>query len=289
MNMRPEYVMRLVEINKNNIKNLFYIYEEERRKLKITTIKNITKQFDRNNKLERHFSSPFVVNEENNKYNLIDGNHRYEAIKEKINKEEDFNIFVWCAVYKDLTRDEELIVYKMWNGGAKESATDFLKLHWEKVPLRDLILKELPVSIYISENKLAVKTLIGSYFSAKQDVFRGGYGANGPKMVEDFIELTHEDIKIIKAFYKDYSEAFGEVAKGNKWYCTTPITVLFRIWYDNKNSISRDKMVKEFKNCFFDNTISYIKTIEAGGRKACENFYGGALLNLNNRRKAVWK
>jgi hypothetical protein len=71
MSLEPEYVMKQIDINKKSINN-FFIYEDERRKLRHGKIAEIRSDFSRDDKLKRHFSSPLVVNKINEKLNLID-------------------------------------------------------------------------------------------------------------------------------------------------------------------------------------------------------------------------
>jgi hypothetical protein len=289
MNIDTEYVMRKEEINKETIKK-FFINEEERRKIRVGEVASIKAGFSKENKLERHFSSPLVVNEISGIYRLIDGNHRFEAMRQKIASDPDFKICVWLEVYRNLSREDERKVYHITNRGTSESATDFLRHYWKTIILGDKILQELPVAIYASEKKLAVKLVVGAYLCSKKAKFTGGYGAGGEKTVNDMQEMTLDDLKIIKAWYRDYSEVFGEYLKGIPWYNSTPLTALFKIWYDNKSDIPRDKMINAFRDCFQARTAIYLPNIKSGGREACFFFYNVALQALGNyRKKLVWK
>ena len=135
-NLSMKYVMKKIDINKNKL-NKFFIYEEERRKIRMGKVASLRVNFKKEDSLDKHFDSPMVVNykEATGKWNIIDGNHRYEAIKQRIDEEESFSITVWIAEYKELNRDDERKIYSKWNKGTPESATDYLKYHFKKIEL----------------------------------------------------------------------------------------------------------------------------------------------------------
>ena len=114
--IEPKYVMKTAEIDKVSI-NRFFIYEEERRKIRLGKVKSIVAQFSNKDNKKQHFDAPLVVNEINNKQNIIDGNHRIEAIKEQILRDKQFKIKLWMAIYRDLTREQEREIYHKWNRG----------------------------------------------------------------------------------------------------------------------------------------------------------------------------
>jgi hypothetical protein len=288
MELKPEYVMKLVDINKKTT-NEFFIYEDERRKIRMGKVAGIRQAFNNPEKLKKHFSAPLVVNKIKNKLNLIDGNHRFSAILEKLEREPEFSITTWVAEYKNLDRASERTIYSMWNSGTSESATDYLQYYWKTIPLANTLLRELPVEVYATPKKLSVKLLVGCHISVKGKKFKGGYGAGGQKTVDDFRNLTMEDIKIIKAWYKDYSEIFGEYMKGNLWYSSTPLNALYKIWYDNRTNIERQKLINAFRDVFQRNINLFIPNMKSGGREATMFFYNVALQSLRNyRKKIIW-
>ena len=120
--LNPNYIMRKVVLDKDSISR-FIINDEDRRRIHQGKVLKILASLDKNH----HFSSPYVTNliTVKDKEHLIDANHRHEAIKLKIIKNPTFNITVWIATYKDLTDAEEKEVYKDWNIGTPQSATDF--------------------------------------------------------------------------------------------------------------------------------------------------------------------
>jgi len=167
--LNPKYVMRKILIDKESLKD-FLVDENNRRKIRKGKVASLLTSLRARN----HFNAPFVVSEKNGKYKILDANHRYEALRLLITQDENFSIGVWCAVYRDLTEEQERQIYNIWNIGVPQSATDFLKAYWKTLPLRKEILELLPVAVYGERFKLGVKLLIGSHINAKkQKEFEG--------------------------------------------------------------------------------------------------------------------
>lgn len=287
----PKYVMERVVVNKTTIKE-FYIYEDERRKIRTGKVNSICKSFDNKDKNEQHFDSPLVVNVMNGKKNVVDGNHRIDAIELKLSTSPDFSIVVWIAKYNGLSRDEERMVYTKWNSGTPESSTDFLKWHWKTIPLGEQMLKELPATIYGNETKFQMKLLVGSHINAKkQNNFEGGYGVNGQKTVSDFKQIVSSDIRTIKDFCSYMDEIFQPFHNKSPFYRSTPFNAFYRIWYDNRLDMNREKFIEIWKNVFLLRWYGVFDIMSrSGGRVASQTFYNKALEELNaHRKKFQWK
>lgn len=277
-NINPSYVMKKLPINKDSIK-LFDIDEENRRMIRPSKVNTIFEGLNRG----IHFNSPFVVNERIGRFYLIDGNHRYEAIKLKLSKDKEFEISVWFAVYRDLTKDEEKEIFKLWNLGVTQTANDFLKLHFSNIKYGEEILKNLPVTVYGTSNTLNAKLLIGSHIVAKKQLrFNGGYGAGKEKVVNDFMEIDKMDILTIKEFCNFMFDVFGVYNKdsNSKFYTSTPLPVFYRIWFDNHRIRDKKRLQKAFTRVFANNYLIWKDIMNAGGRGAQMIFYSQAIDSL---------
>lgn len=291
-NIRPEYKMKKVVINKDTIKD-FYIYLKERRKIRQGKVNSMKVAFGSTNRLKRHPSSPIVVNRitSTGKSNVVDGNHRVDSIGKKLEEDSNFCITFWIAEYKDLTREQEREVYSIWNKGTPETATDYLKWHFKVIPLGEKMLNDLPVTVYGNERKMGIKMFVGNHIQAvKGGRFAGYYSAGGEKTVSDFLELTRDDILVMGKWYKFMVKCFGEFYKGNPFYTTTPASVFYRIWYDNRSSIPESKMVKAFKDIFTSRQLEWIPYMKSSGRDASRLFYDTCMDRLKSyRRRIIWK
>lgn len=278
--IRLKYVMQKTDIDKSNISD-FSIDLKNRRAIRDGKVKELVKMLQNGD----HFSAPLVVNEIDGKKKTIDGNHRYEAIKMCLDQNPNFAISIWVAVYRDLTPDEEREVYTLWNKGTTQSATDFLKAHWETIPLRKEMLKLLPVTIYGDKQNLPIKSLVGCQISAKDRSrkFSGSYSAGKEETVSDFQQVTLDDIDLLKEFCEFMEDVFGKFdRKGNsQFYQTTPLSVFYKIWFDNRNNIPNPKLVKIFTKIFASNPKRWLDWTKSGGRSASQTFYKIALSTLN--------
>jgi hypothetical protein len=298
----PKCVFKKVLVDKHTIDN-FYIYQDERRKIRRGKVLEMVANFDRPDKLIKHFDSPIVVNVvddrhfqeeervEFGKRRVIDGNHRMDAIAEKLLRDSDFRIVITIAEYKNLNRAEERQVYTKWNKGTPESATDYLKWHFKTIPYGKQMLNQLPVEIYGNDKKMSIKMLVGSHVNAKkQNAFEGGYSFGGEKTVQDFMMIVPSDIKTMALFYEYMVEAFGTYYKGHPFYRSTPLSVFYRIWFDNKDYISRERFVTAFKRVFAQKLFRWDDIMKNGGRSASIFFYNLAMKELEqDRRRIHWR
>ena len=284
--IRVQYTTRKFVINAKTIK-FFKIIDDERRMLRPGHVASIRAQFDKDI-LDRHFDSPIVVNyrSSEDKEVIIDGNHRIEAIKQKLESDPDFAIEAWLNEYKDLTREEERLIYKKWQRGIAQTANDYLANHAKTIPLLDKLMKELPVSINGSDKLLQVKNVMGCQIYAKQQKkFIGHYRGGGERTVADLQSLEFGDVQLVKAFLNDYREVFGEYYKGNSWYRMTPYVVFYRLWYDNRKNIPRQHLIESWKRNFAARTVFWTDSLRPVGRDAEILLYHTVLDTLNRHTK----
>ena len=174
--------MKKEVIDSSNISK-FFINQRDRRQIRQGKVKELQALL----KNGGHFNSPFVVNEMENFWRLIDGNHRLEAIIGAIKEDKKFSITIWMAVYRNLTPTQEREIYSVWNKGTAQSSTDFLKAHFEIVPLGKEMLRRLPVTIYGDKQHLGIKNLMGGQICAKMhNKFEGGYSSGKEETNQDF-------------------------------------------------------------------------------------------------------
>jgi len=277
--IKTKYVMKKIVLDKKTLQK-FYMDNASRRQIRNGQVNQLKKHLLSGG----HFSSPLVVNEINDRNKLIDGNHRTEAITDIISTtDKDFSIEVWVAIYKNLTVEEEREVYSEWNKGVRQSASDFLKSHWDSIPLRKELLSRLPVSIYGSKNTMPIKSFVGNQIFAKRERehFEGGYSNGIFQVVDDFRNLELVDIDLLDEFYSIISKVLGEYYDKVPFYTTTSLGALYRIWYDNRDRISKQKFVKAFAKVIDFKSNALKEDSKAGGRNATLNFYNTILTRLN--------
>ncbi|MAG92007.1 hypothetical protein CMO83_05000, partial [Candidatus Woesearchaeota archaeon] len=99
--LRVGYITQKYQITDGDIRSGKFEILTNRRNIAKSTVNSI---FDGliNNK---HFDSSFVVNKDNGKFRLIDGNHRYEAIVKYLAANPENRVEVTLHVYKELDED----------------------------------------------------------------------------------------------------------------------------------------------------------------------------------------
>ena len=196
----------------------------------------------------KHFDTPFMVNEKDGKYRLLDGNHRIEAIKRYLRHNNGKKVVVGICKYRDLSPDEERNMFTKWNLGTKQNASDFLKQYWNKIPLTSKLLKSsgFPVDVgyKATEKTMDFRLLTVGYLAWKSPTRLShiGYYGNAIDFVEASKDLEEQDCRILKAFMKDYIEVFGLPSKKSHYYRTTVYLSIQRIWLNNFKTIGFDKM-----------------------------------------------
>jgi len=201
-----------------------------------------------------HFETPLVANRLNNKWRLIDGNHRYEAIKRLLERYPKRKVEIGVCYYENLTEDEEKMVFTKWNLGAKQSLSDFLKQYWQDIRITKKLKKPFfPWEISHKWGQgltpaMEFKQLIGPYLVKDSD---GDSVITHPGPAMNFIEASQElgdsDLKVLKQFMEEYMDTFGNPDKRNPMYRGCPFIVAMRIWLKNYGKINPAAMKKRLR------------------------------------------
>ena len=264
-------------IDSSNISK-FLINNKDRRQLRMGNVKDLVEMM----RAGIHFSAPFVINEIGAKWALIDGNHRYEAIKAYLAENSRFSITIWMATYRNLNPEEEKEVYSLWNSGATQSATDFLNAYWSEIPMGKEMIRKLPANVYGDKQHLKIQSLMGGQINAKKHTkFEGGYSAGREQIVDDFMNVTNDDVNKVEEFASFMEDCFGAFDKKTnpQFYQTTPLAAFYRIWYDNQ-SMDSGKVIKTFKKIFAKQPELWTQFTKSGGRSATQTFYRAAIASL---------
>lgn len=285
-----DYTTQKFKISKATIKK-FKTIDDERRYLRMGQVKQIAGQLDRN----IHFRTSLIVNEVNNKFRIIDGNHRFEGIKRAMTRNPDLVVEVWLHVYRGLSRQREREIYHISNIGTRETQSDYLQQYWKVVPKARRLMNLFPISVYGSKTTMPVKNLIVPYFSSElQGRFgMGSHLKKGPALVDICLNLSDDHLHDLKLFWTDMEEIFGDYTRDNKWFRPNPFDALMRLWYDNRKRrdsvavIKQVTFIKAFRKVFVRNPGLWRDLMSFGGRTAQEHFYALAIQRLNGYDKRV--
>lgn len=195
-----------------------------------------------------HFDTPMSVNRVGNKNRILDGSHRFDAMRLFFATHPDHKVVVWVMVYRLTNAEDERQKFRELNSGVKPSSDDFLQQYAESKPFLKRILSDLPrVSVYGSSAKpLKLRVLLNGYINAKKDKF-GPTNYSAFDMLEMVDRMDRRDFANIRGFLIDYEEMFGKLSKENPWIRTTLFDAIFRIWYWNKERVSREKLFAKMK------------------------------------------
>ena len=276
----PKHRLVWENLTEANINDFYMLLDErrEQRKGKVSQLVSL---------LEKgiSFESPMVINKTiRGVKRVLDGNHRVEALKIFFTKHPDAKVKVSLALYDNLNREEERMIYSMWNKGTPENAMDFLKNYFKTIPYGEQMLRQLPVTLTNSSDKLSIKNLVGSHIIAKHNgIFSGSYSKNGENTVADFMAIEPVDIKVMKAFVLEYTSVFGEPHRKSKYWRATPIKSFYRIWYDNRSHITPDKFCRALNKVKYEWDAKWEDLAKSGTTQSTEMFYNQMIRNLKGK------
>ena len=242
--IRPLYETKTYNISARDIEGNTFVLLANRREINDKVVKDIYYQLEAG----KHFESPIVVSYKRGQNRLLDGNHRYEAIRAYLAEHPEDSIQVTMQVYQGLTDADEKEKYTIWNKGRKQSTKDHIKQFEVEIPAFSQMQASFPwpIDIYGREGVPFYK-LAGAYLAARETRFSGGFLGNAKAFIDVAKTFTDEDIETMSAFATVMIGAFGSDLKGNKWFRSTPLTSLFRIYLDNRTKIPGPKMSQIFR------------------------------------------
>jgi len=261
-----------------------------RRKLREGAVRKLVEKLERG----EGFEAPFVLsgNAENG-YNLIDGNHRLEAISRWLEVDSEGSVEIYAFIYPDLSSQEEKDMYTEWNQGSKQSTNDFIQQYEDEIPL----LKMLPFcSIYGERDTIPFFRLVGAYLAAQAPKFQGGFLGTPWQFVEISRNMNEKHAEDIKEFMNIFLESFGPLdekytiegkMKINPFKKTTPITAIMKIWFSNRNKIDSKQMVKVFKKLLGHSKTNELLSLS--GMSACKYAHLQILNILNENANIKFK
>ena len=217
-----------------------------------------------------HFHMPLAVFKNgNNGYKLsattkseaIDGNHRLSAIKKWLNENPNKSIEVLLMVYK-INKNVDVTVRKIFhnvNIGRKQSTDDYIRAYKDTIPIFDMICgnkKVLPCSIYGNRDEMKFYHIVGAYLSAKENIYKGTWTGKPKEFVDEVRKLNDNDVNIIKEFWGDFCKMFSLKGVQNirNLACakTTGFSVIFFLWYHNKNRLGRQVVITKIRDKLAD-------------------------------------
>jgi hypothetical protein len=196
-----------------------------------------------------------IVNELNNSWRLIDGNHRIEAVKRFYSRENNRKTNLECVVriFKGLSPEKEREVYSDEAKRKDESYEDRLNLYKDTITFWRLTqdkLNKFPcnVTIYQQKNGLRFRTILDCLSTVKSEQ-KTGYVPRylGKENIVEFArELKYEDLILMSKFIDIFQQTFGLIDKNNIFTRRQGFLPLFDIFYKNFKNDRKEEVIKRF-------------------------------------------
>lgn len=233
-------------INSKNI-NEFKVLPN-RRSIRNTAVSKINGLFLRG----ENFDSAISVNKKNGSYRIIDGNHRFEAMKRFFNlskANKDKGIEVSLHVYENLTDEKEREIYDKIQEQNTETISDRLQIHADALVIWKLVKEDFPCKVHndTSRNGIRFKTLLNTIFCVKNSKDHFVRRSLDRFSVINFAEnLTHQDYLDVKDFFQFFINVFGKVDADNIFTKEILLVPLAHIYYNNYYGRSEQKLRERF-------------------------------------------
>lgn len=223
--------------------------------------------------------SAISVNRKNNKSYMLDGNHRFEAMLQYFEEFSDDEIEVELNIYNIEDDIEEREEFLRLNHIVKPSSDDILQQYSKDCKWFKNFLDNVNyVSVYGDSvtKPLKAKVLLSAYILAKDTNGWKPRVINPEYIVNMMNNFKKSDIDDINEFLDLYVNVFGVFQKNHASIRTTPLTILFRMWYQNKHKFSEQVIMRKFNDILTyidaDGKSTYMLSSKAGGNWALEDF-----------------
>ena len=274
-----EYDMETKSVGFDNLSD-FELFAD-RRHIRSTQVESILIAL----RAGEHFDTVMVVNRLNGKYRIIDGNHRYEALKTFLAENPDLKIELKLAVYKKLDAKQEREVYTRWALGIKQTIDDLLNLMRDEIPLYGLLRKRnVPISMFTAPTsdtipfKMILQMLYGTLNTER--VF-SPRSVKRTEIITIAKEYGQREADLIEGFLRVFRGAFGSYRE-NKFLRSVFCVPLFNIFYMN-TQFGEDALKERFSNCISDTEI--LSRLREHSRDA-KMFLRDRIVHVSNRKKS---
>lgn len=215
----------------------------------------------------------FKINKIGDKYVLIDGNHRYEALKKifEDKKNSDLVFDVLIRQYDNCTQEEEIKLYDAYNlFGKKPAKDDVLQLHNKEITFLKLFSEyHFPCKVTLAKIKNGIR--FGTILDALNSTLKSHGKQFTPSVltkeeIVDFAKsLTYEDFILLKQFFDDFIKSFGYVDSQNIFSKLILFTPLLNIYYTNYQRVGRKNIIERMKKLIGDSRM--VTASRATGRQ----------------------
>jgi hypothetical protein len=244
INIDLAYTQRKVWVTKLTLDRIF-VEPDNKRFIRQSQVNNLVRALENQSGFPSLAVNKAGINE---KYRVINGNHRIEALRSYFENHPDNKVQVALEVYSGLGEQQEKDTYNIYAKAVKQTCDDLVKQNEEQISIYDDIKRRfpLPITTYKTAGAMKFSTLIFAYLAAKRTRFPGGMRLAASDFLKKATELTRTNYQELVEVMNMWLEAFVSV-RNNQYATVTPLGVVMRIWFDNKDQISRQKFVRLLK------------------------------------------
>lgn len=204
-------------------------------------------------KTGKFMKSLITVAKDHDKFVLLDGQHKLEAIKlTNISIEMDF------LIYEDVSKDEMIALYKMQNDVKAPRPIDDLKTYLGKNPWVDAFLEEkyYPILVTLNGgvNSLRLDKLLNIMHNGLMTAITRT-NLSRKKMPLFLESIDSEKYQKMKNFCELYRKCFGVPSVDNWMYKNIVMFTLMRVWMKNKEKIPEKDFIKCFREVEADASV----------------------------------
>lgn len=265
-----QYETHRVLVGLKDIKKLFEI-NKDRRDIRHSQVAKLFQVLEEN----KNFAGVFLVNRViragESHLKMVDCNHRFEALIEFFTRYPEMRVWVELHIFDNLTLEQERVEFYNSNNHINQTTSDYVKLYRDDLNIWKVIDNDsdFPVKVLhkADNTHYALHTIFFPYLTRSIVDGNGGYtqgvpykgGYDGSAM--DFINVIRgwnkqknllndngeEAFNTMKAFLKDFVASYGAYTKRNRYWQPPIYYPIFRIWWENKSSISFADMRKRME------------------------------------------
>jgi hypothetical protein len=235
------------ELNKDNI-DLFKSIET-RRRIRTGKVDAIRKRLIKG----EYIPVTLPVNKINGIYRIIEGNHRFEAMRILI-KKENLAFKINLDLFNNLNEEQEIELFDIYNiNSTIPDKNDILQLHIKEIPFYNYLTDEgnhfpAKIGIYQYKNGIKFSTLLNIIYPTLNNKERFVPITILKTQIVDFAKnIKPDDYMIIHSFFLDFITVFGLIDKQNIFLSTPILTPLFNIYYLNLDKFGNEFLKERMK------------------------------------------
>ncbi len=227
---KPEFIMKLIRLDRRTASKR-YIKQSNRRMIRKGHVEKLANALAEGT----HFALPIAVVKKGQKWEIIDGNHRIEALNIFFKRFPTQKHDIWEMQFdsKDAMKNTELFV--KLNSGAIVTIDDMIKQH-EHLPAVTKLLDLKNVSVYgaTDDEPVKVRILLNCLHYGKAAMSKTLTRSQIPDVL---LNLGTKDVNDLDIFIKKYKTWFGELIRDNPNTSSLNMVIVSRIWFHNRNRL----------------------------------------------------